>query len=386
LGEALGDMLQIISMRMKNPPKKICASTRSGVFVIPRINTDTGLNNDFDSTRLRYAMPKYIHNLTFLAKYKISRYFSFQISPAKKHFYNLFDKLPYPAYVRATKSDEFLKGVCAGKIAMKPGIDRIDGRTCYFKDGSQMRNIDAIIFGTGYDVTDKNYPFFSTLKSVPENKPPISCPSCRFFRIFDPQYRDSIAFIGIGVRPLIGSIPTSAELQARLFAMVVSGERKLPDTRKMKEHITSETKMYERTMSFANESWRGLIDWIPFMDSIAYEIGCLPRTRTWFFTRPLLWLKLLMGPMTAYHYRLVGPGSDRGKAEDAERIIHKLPLGTTMKDTALYMGIHGIIASLCWPVLVINLLYDCIVLPSVQCIYAHLEETADPFGKVHKHD
>ncbi len=103
---------------------------------------------------------------------------------------------------------------------------------------------------------------------------------------------------------------------------------------------------YERRMSLGNERWRGLVDWILSMDSIVDEIGCLPKMRNWFFTIPSLWWKLLLGPMTPFHFRLVGPGSDQGRAQDAERIIRKLPFGAVKEDNAFYMGIHGTIASL----------------------------------------
>lgn len=70
-----------------------------------------------------------------------------------------------------------------------------------------------------------------------------------------------------------------------------------------------------------------LVHWIPFMDTLATEIGCLP-CRSLLFANPKLWMKLLIGPMTAFHYRLHGPGS---KPEIAEAILMKLLLVPDLK-------------------------------------------------------
>jgi len=59
------------------------------------------------------------------------------------------------------------------------------------------------------------------------------------------------------------------------------------------------------------------------MDSLAKEIGYLPR-RHWLFTQNRLGWKLSFGPMSSSHYRLCGPDCKPGYAR---RVIHRLPNG-----------------------------------------------------------
>lgn len=135
-------------------------------------------------------------------------------------------------------------------------------------------------------------------------------------------------------------------LQARLFALIVSGKRLLPSVRTMNTRIEQDEVESRKQFSETNTNWKGLVHWIPFMDTLATEIGCLP-CRSLLFTNPKLWMKLLIGPMTAFHYRLHGPGS---KPEIAEAILMKLPIGTRFKDLLFYLGIHLTVALLCWPI------------------------------------
>mmetsp|Transcript_17541 Transcript_17541/g.37064 ORF Transcript_17541/g.37064 Transcript_17541/m.37064 type:complete len:763 (+) Transcript_17541:106-2394(+) len=349
IGEAMADILKIITTSMSNPPSAICASIRKGAFVIPRTNPLNGMNNDFDSTRLRYALPKIAINYTMDICSKLTRKFSTRADPQRDVRISLMEKLGgTPGYVRATKSDAFVNAVCSGDISMKPAIDRIDGNTVHFVDGTIMNDVDAIVYGTGYDFSQTSFPFLEGLASS-LNSIPASCPTKRLFRMFDPDYKDSIAFIGMGVRPLLGSIPTSSEIQARLFAMIVSGERQLPEQSVMEDAIALEMAKSKRDLAPYNANWTGLVNWIPFMDSIAREIGCLPKWH-WLVTRPMLWLKLLTGPMMTFHYRLTGPGATQENAKLAESIIQKIPIGSRKRDLVFFASLHACTALLCWPI------------------------------------
>ncbi|CAN7431579.1 flavin-containing monooxygenase [Neorhizobium sp. LjRoot104] len=48
-----------------------------------------------------------------------------------------------------SQSQGFLPAVAEGRIAVKPWIERVDGHTVWFRDGTSA-NVDAILFGTGY--------------------------------------------------------------------------------------------------------------------------------------------------------------------------------------------------------------------------------------------
>lgn len=54
------------------------------------------------------------------------------------------------------------------------------------------------------------------------------------------------------------------------------------------------------------------MDYIPYLDSIAKEIGVRPNLLWLFLTDPGLGLRVLFGPCTPYQFRLCGPGKWAG--------------------------------------------------------------------------
>lgn len=59
------------------------------------------------------------------------------------------------------------------------------------------------------------------------------------------------------------------------------------------------------------------VDFVSYMDDLAGEIGCVPSLLRLFFTDYSLFKRVLWGPVTAFQYRLRGPG----KWEGARRAI-----------------------------------------------------------------
>lgn len=54
------------------------------------------------------------------------------------------------------------------------------------------------------------------------------------------------------------------------------------------------------------------VDFVSYMDDIAGEIGVRPSLPWLFFTDYPLYKRVLWGPVTAYQYRLMGPGKWKG--------------------------------------------------------------------------
>merc|ERR1712071_380767 len=69
------------------------------------------------------------------------------------------------------------------------------------------------------------------------------------------------------------------------------------------------------------EQWFLYVNWIPYMDMMAREVGCIPRSH-WLFTNPILYFTVLLSPVTTFHYRLVGHGAKPKLARD---VIDRLP-------------------------------------------------------------
>lgn len=70
------------------------------------------------------------------------------------------------------------------------------------------------------------------------------------------------------------------------------------------------------------------VDYIPYMDELACQVGVKPNLLTLFLTDPKLALEVAFGPCTPYQYRLRGPGKWAGAREailtQRQRIIKPL--------------------------------------------------------------
>lgn len=227
IGESMADLIYLMNTSTSTPPSSCTASiARKGTFVIPRVNPLNNEINDFDTTRLRYSMPRHLLNLTIVVCMYLRNVFSCKRCKEGKIRFDLFRGMKWPAYSKATKSDNFVKSIAAGMCDVKVGVSKINNRSVHFVDGSVLEDVDVIIFGTGF-TTD--YPFVKETRSLHgSNKFTCFCPTKRFLRMFDPSFGDSIAFIGPGTRPIFGSNPTVGEAQVRkrLQLQIACGSRR----------------------------------------------------------------------------------------------------------------------------------------------------------------
>jgi dimethylaniline monooxygenase (N-oxide forming) len=124
-----------------------------------------------------------------------------------------------------TISDDLLVRLGHGDITVKPNIERIDGDTVHFVDGTSEQ-IDIIVYCTGYKIT---FPFFDpALLEAHDNE--ISL----FHRVVDPQH-PGLYFIGL-VQPL-GAIMPLAETQSEWVADLLEGRSTLPSDAEMRREI-----------------------------------------------------------------------------------------------------------------------------------------------------
>jgi len=356
MGESMADIYGILLDEMPVPPKDCYVAIRSGSWVIPRVNPLNGLVNDWDSTRLRYAMPKWAHNFAVTMCGFLNDYFALSDNKERSLRYKLMTTIPgaKPVYKPATKSNRFISVIAREKAKLlHAGIEKFEGKTVYFTDGTVLKDVDSVIFGTGFQKYD---PFATNMKFEGGAAPDI-CPCGRYLRVFDPCFGSTVGFIGMGIRPLVGSIPTVAEIQARVFAAVVSGERVLPPTDLMIDRINVDRELSFKEFGPDNQNalsssngWKSVTNWIPFMDTCAREIGANPSP-WWLLFRPFLALKIMYGPMSVMHYRMRGIGA---KPDVAKRVIKKLPIGTRIADMMFYTSIHWSLALIKWPLMVIS--------------------------------
>lgn len=70
------------------------------------------------------------------------------------------------------------------------------------------------------------------------------------------------------------------------------------------------------------------VDYIPYMDELADQVGVQPRFLSVLLRDPGLWLRIVFGPCTPYQYRLCGPGHWEGARQaiytQLERVVAPL--------------------------------------------------------------
>jgi len=185
------------------------------------------------------------------------------------------------------------------------GVQKIEGNTVTFKSGRQS-DFDAIVFCTGFKFV---LPFLGPEHQFQDIR------DC-YLQMFHPKLGASVAFIGF-VRPQQGGIPLMAELQARYYALLCSGQRQLPanleaSARKDAERWRQE--FYETPNVF------GLVNGLRYNEILADLIGCRPPVPN-FLLSPKTYLHYWYHHIWPCQYRLVGPGA----REEARQNWRKAP-------------------------------------------------------------
>lgn len=173
------------------------------------------------------------------------------------------------------------------------GVKAIHGNTVTFNSG-RTEDFDAIVFCTGFRFT---LPFLDAKYQFQNIR------DC-YLQLFHPQLRDSVAFIGF-VRPQQGGIPLMAELQARLFALICSGQRQLPDNL---ADLAKQDEGRWRSEFYVTPNVFGLVNGLRYNEMLADLIGCRPPVPN-FFLSPKKYLVYWFHHVWPSQYRLVGPGA-----------------------------------------------------------------------------
>jgi dimethylaniline monooxygenase (N-oxide forming) len=194
-------------------------------------------------------------------------------------------------------NDDLPNRIASGAVVVKPNVRKITKTGVEFEDGSLVDNIDVIILATGFKF---GFPFLEEgIIEVKNNKVDL------YKNMFPPELSPpSLAAIGF-FQPL-GAIMPIAELQCRWATRVFKGTSALPPKDQMWEDIRAK---HEAMASRYVESSRHTIqvDWIPFMDEIAEQVGCKPDLWKMLFRDPQLAISCFCGPCTPYQFRLQGP-------------------------------------------------------------------------------
>lgn len=163
-----------------------------------------------------------------------------------------------PLHAHPTVSQELLGRLGHGDIKVKSNIERLDGDSVVFTDGSREQ-IDVIVYCTGYKIS---FPFLAPeVFEAKDNKVDL------YQRVVPPAQK-GLYFIGL-IQPL-GAIMPLAEAQCDWVAELIDGEGALPDRLTMTREIALEqTKMGRRFINSKRHTVE--VDFDPYMRTLRKE-------------------------------------------------------------------------------------------------------------------
>lgn len=130
-----------------------------------------------------------------------------------------------PGQSHPVQSDRIRERIVAGRVTVRPAIQRLDGDAVVFRDGSRVP-ADLIVWATGYNVT---FPFLDPgLVSARDNELPL------FKRTIHPDL-PGLYFIGL-LQP-VGAVMPLAEAQSAWIAEILTGSYAPPSAKEMKARM-----------------------------------------------------------------------------------------------------------------------------------------------------
>jgi len=219
IGNSAADIVSELSQKAWG--NQVTMSTRSGAWVMPKYVFGRPLDKAVSTTPW---LPQGLQR-------RLARVLPRIVSGNPEDF-----GLPQPDHnfleAHPTASSELLLRLGSGDATAKPNVERLDGSTVHFVDGTSGE-FDAIVYATGYNIT---FPFFDEdFVSAPDNRFPL------FKRMLKPGL-DDVVFVGFAQ-----SIPTLfpfVECQTRLLARYLAGTYRPPEPAEMERIIADDARRW----------------------------------------------------------------------------------------------------------------------------------------------
>ncbi|GAY17453.1 NAD(P)/FAD-dependent oxidoreductase [Mycobacterium sp. shizuoka-1] len=191
------------------------------------------------------------------------------------------------------KNVSFIPALADGRVTLNDsGIKASDGNRVVFGDSTDGQ-FDSVVLCTGFE-----HDFdLGDLQVEGGNVRTL------YKHFLHPDHDGTVAFIGF-VRPFSGGIPVCAEMQARYFARVCSGELRPPTD--LNEVIARERSWEDHWTALSPRQTESIPSQIMYLDALAREIGCLVPMSTLLFN-PKLFIQIWFGSFNPSSYRIVGP-------------------------------------------------------------------------------
>ncbi|XP_077987003.1 flavin-containing monooxygenase 5-like [Glandiceps talaboti] len=208
--------------------------------------------------------------------------------------------------------------ILSGRVKIKANVKLFMKSSVEFEDGTVEEDIDEVIMATGYIF---GFPFLDeSVVKVTNNEVSV------YKYVFPPSLKHgTLAIIGL-IQPL-GAINAISEMQCRWATRVFKGLANLPSKEVMIGDIQAK-KEAMATRYVKSQRHTIQVDYIPYMDELANQIGVRPNFQQMIFSDPKLAWKCVLGPFTPYQYRLVGPGKWNGAKEAIETIWERVIYAT----------------------------------------------------------
>ena len=162
------------------------------------------------------------------------------------------------AEAHPTISSDLLPRIGHGRITVKANIERLEGDSVRFTDGSVER-VDRIIWCTGYKIT---FPFLDEkLVSPDDNEIKL------YRRVVHPEL-PGLYFIGL-IQPL-GAIMPIAELQSEWVADLIQGHAGLPSHERMLASIARDDRKLKKRY-VASKRHTIQVDFYPYIRELRRE-------------------------------------------------------------------------------------------------------------------
>lgn len=225
------------------------------------------------------------------------------------------------------KNFNIIKATVKYGTTIKPQIDKIEGKTVYYSDGTTFE-ADAFVFCTGYE------PKFEFL---PEKYQNFAC--CSKLRdwwkhVAHPDLGDDLFLCGFA-RPNMTSFWITIELNARFLASYMKGTSALPSPSEMKHSAKTDKKFYLDNFGYTGKNIAALVDHHYYSDNFADYIGAAPPYFWLFITLDWICLfKLFHASLCGAQYRFTGPNA---KWDDARNTLMNFTYYHPMSSVAEYL-------------------------------------------------
>ncbi|XP_042910624.1 flavin-containing monooxygenase 5 [Parasteatoda tepidariorum] len=305
---------------ISNLAEQVYLSTRTGAWVLPRSGP--------------YGLPTDLCCLRRWSNYLLQ---SLPLTWSSRYIENFFERLSFNHSLYGIKPSHHLMSqdpvvsdilpikILSGHVIVKDDIKCFTECGVIFEGERNITEVDTVIMATGYQW---KFPFLSD-GILTKDGDCLNIYKC----VYPAQLpHPTLAIIGF-ILPLGPGFPMG-ESQCRWAALLINKKVEFPPTEKMLAEVR---KTYEMNIKRYKKSDRltTRVDYIDYLDDIAFQFGAKPNLVKIFFTDQKLFWALWLGPSLPYQYRLQGPhkwsGARNAILTYKERVKYPLRSGRNKK-------------------------------------------------------